>query len=73
MSSESEFDDDPELEDGIQPPQDYMIDINRWENTAGRHLTEDDADEIAPRITWFYAKWQDLQYDQCKWCRTTSS
>lgn len=65
VSSESD-DSDPELEDGIQPPEPYMVEINRWENMADRKLTADDVDEIAPQVTWFFAKWQDLQYDQCR-------
>jgi hypothetical protein len=52
--------------DGEKPPVEKAVEIERWENMAGRKLSEDDIDEVAPLVTWFMAKWDDLQYDQCE-------
>jgi hypothetical protein len=69
MSVESEEDERlPDLKDGVKPAKEYLVDLAAWERDAGRELDEeDDADEIAPMVTWFYAKWQDVQYDQSCW------
>ncbi|KAL1408199.1 hypothetical protein Q8F55_005004 [Vanrija albida] len=50
--------------DGQMPPVEKALEIERWENMAGRRLSEDDVDEVAPLVTWFLGKWDDLQYDQ---------
>jgi hypothetical protein len=66
MSSESE--DELEVKvihrDGIQPPASAAVWIDDWEEMAGRQLTRDDLDDIAPLVTWSFVKWRDLQYDQ---------
>lgn len=40
--------------DGIEPPAEEKIDIDEWEKKAGRILTEDDVEEVAPLVTWCY-------------------
>jgi hypothetical protein len=52
--------------DGIEPPADLQMNIDDWEEATGRELGEDDVDEVAKLITWYYVKWDDLQYDQCE-------
>ncbi|ORY30527.1 SNF2 family N-terminal domain-domain-containing protein [Naematelia encephala] len=55
------------LPDGLMPPPEKRLDIDLWEEAAGRDLTEDDLDEVAPLVTWCFFKWDDLQYDQSCW------
>lgn len=52
--------------DGIEPPPEHRVNIDQWEELAGNKLGEDDVDQVAKLVTWCYAKWDDLQYDQCK-------
>jgi len=52
--------------DGIEPSADEQMNIDDWEEASGRELNEDDVDEVAKLITWYYVKWDDLQYDQCQ-------
>jgi hypothetical protein len=52
--------------DGIEPSADDQMNIDDWEEATGRELNEDDVDEVAKLITWYYVKWDDLQYDQCQ-------
>ena len=52
--------------DGIEPPRDQQVGIDDWEREAGRKLDEDDVEEVAKLVTWYYVKWDDLQYDQCQ-------
>jgi hypothetical protein len=52
--------------DGIEPRSDEQMNIDDWEEETGRELNENDADEVAKLVTWYYVKWDDLQYDQCK-------
>jgi len=52
--------------DGIEPSAAEQMNIDDWEEAAGRELNENDVDEVAKLITWYYVKWDDLQYDQCK-------
>jgi len=52
--------------DGIEPSADDQMNIDDWEEATGRELNEDDVDEVAKLITWYYVKWDDLQYDQCE-------
>lgn len=67
IESDSESEEsDWEPVDGEKPPVEKAVEIERWENMAGRKLSEDDVDEVAPLVTWFMAKWDDLQYDQCE-------
>jgi hypothetical protein len=42
--------------DGIEPPADQMMSIGEWEEAAGRVLTEEDADEVASKITWCFVR-----------------
>jgi hypothetical protein len=55
-----------DMVDGIEPYSDKQMHIDDWEETTGRALGEDDVDEVAKLVTWYYVKWDDLQYDQCK-------
>ncbi|WWC96240.1 hypothetical protein V866_003107 [Kwoniella sp. B9012] len=55
------------LRDGQKPPAEMQIDIDTWEEKAGRELDEDDVDEVAGLVTWCFVKWDDLQYDQSTW------
>lgn len=66
IADSDEDDGDPAsaLEDGVTPPPSLAIPIKDWELRAGRQLTADDIDEIAPRVTWALIKWQNLQYDE---------
>jgi hypothetical protein len=52
--------------DGIEPSADDQMNIDDWEEASGRDLNEDDVDEVAKLVTWYYVKWDDLQYDQCQ-------
>lgn len=52
------------LQDGIAPPTSLAVPIRDWELRAGRQLTADDIDEVAPLVTWALVKWQNLQYDE---------
>ncbi|GMK53689.1 hypothetical protein CspeluHIS016_0102750 [Cutaneotrichosporon spelunceum] len=61
---EDELDDEVVQRGGIQPPANAAVWIDDWEELAGRRLTRDDLDEIAPLVTWIFVKWCDLQYDQ---------
>ncbi|OCF72795.1 hypothetical protein I204_06024 [Kwoniella mangroviensis CBS 8886] len=55
------------LRDGQKPPAEMQMDIDTWEEKAGRELDEDDVDEVAGLVTWCFVKWDDLQYDQSTW------
>jgi len=52
--------------DGIEPDSDKQMHIDDWEEATGSELDEDDVEEVAKLITWYYVKWDDLQYDQCQ-------
>lgn len=52
--------------DGIEPYANKQMNIDDWETETGRKLIEDDVDEVAKLVTWYYVKWDDLQYDQCE-------
>lgn len=52
--------------DGVEPIMEEKVSIDEWERLAGRQLEPDDTDMIAGMVTWLFAKWDDLQYDQCK-------
>lgn len=66
ISSDSEREIQYDGPDGVAPDLEDMIAIDDWEKMAGRQLDEDDVDEIAGMVTWCYAKWDDLQYEQCE-------
>jgi hypothetical protein len=55
--------------DGIEPPREQQVGIDDWELATGRNLDENDVDEVAKLVTWYYVKWDDLQYDQCQLSR----
>ena len=40
--------------DGVEPPVEDRMEIDEWEKRAGRVLNEDDAEEIAPLVTWCF-------------------
>ncbi|WOO77567.1 Chromodomain-helicase-DNA-binding protein 4 [Vanrija pseudolonga] len=68
IESDSESEEsDWEPVNGKEPPIEKAVEIERWESMAGRKLSEDDVDEVATLVTWFLAKWDDLQYDQSCW------
>jgi hypothetical protein len=52
--------------DGIEPAREQQVGIDDWELATGRNLDENDVDEVAKLVTWYYVKWDDLQYDQCQ-------
>jgi hypothetical protein len=52
--------------DGIEPPQAKQFPIDDWEEETGHVFDEDDVEEVAKMVTWYFVKWDDLQYDQCK-------
>lgn len=54
------------LKDGVEPPSDAQMEIDDWEEETGRDLGPDDVDRVARLVTWCYVKWDDLQYEQCK-------
>ncbi len=43
-----------------------LIGIDEWEKKHRRKLKPEDAEELASKIAWIYAKWMDLQYDLCQ-------
>ena len=40
--------------DGLEPEDKNMIEVDEWERKTMRELTEDDADEVAPFVTWCF-------------------
>ena len=65
-STEASGDAAIDMIDGIEPPRDQQVGIDDWEREAGRKLDEDDVEEVAKLVTWYFVKWDDLQYDQCQ-------
>jgi hypothetical protein len=55
-----------DMVDGIEPSREQQVSIDDWELATGRNLDENDVEEVAKLVTWYYVKWDDLQYDQCQ-------
>lgn len=50
------------FEEGEQPSDDYTADLATWERRNNRELNEDDIG----LVIWTFAKWKDLNYDECE-------
>jgi chromodomain-helicase-DNA-binding protein 4 len=66
--SEENFDPEAEsermaiFEQGEEPSDSYTLTLIQWEKRMGRRLNERDIDQVV----WIFAKWRNLDYDECK-------